>query len=692
MAAAQRARLAAGAAALGLSVAVVVVLVAALARGTATGPTAPRPPAAARAARPRPARVNTGARSGFCRPAGVLADPVAARAHRARACAAGLRVAGTELLDGAGHRVRLRGVVRSGAEYMCSEGYGIFDGPSGRAEFAPMRAWGIDTVYIGLNEDCWLGINGVPPADAGPNYIAAIRHEVSAAEAAGLYPVVGFFWGDPGGELPHGEDPNGGGQPPLPDADHAPLFFEQLARTFRADPSVVYRLQEEPHPDGGSTDLEAWQCWSQGDVQYRPDSDRPQWDLAPRPVSERPHCSEKGTDDTTAYRTVGMQSLVDIIRGTGARNVIQVPGLAYANMLSCAPVMAASLCGFLDGADGIRVHDTLHPAQLMADVDVYPDSGQDCSAPSCYDTTYGPVADVMPLDAGEVGPNGSMDSATTRFLDWMDARGASYYAWAWDTWGSLVSSYAGTPDAVWGAAFRARVSGQQATGPAQPADGITIRQVVPAPCANPPTTAISLPGAIAAGDELLLVVAGAGYTGPASTAGRVSDPLNGAWTQLVNTRSQSSGPEAVAYAVYELPRARTAPGGLTVTLTGHWGQSGMSAELIDLGGVAATVATRFDARLQAQSTDLRSPAVSGAAGDLVLGLFGAYSHASDTYGTTGGWRTSLSAWTATGNCAAAAIDWRRAPSAGPVSAAMSVNPAEYHYGGTIVLRPRAAAS
>ena len=64
-----------------------------------------------------------------------------------------------------------------------------------------MVSWKINSVFIGLNEDCWLGINGVKSQYGGQNYINAIKAEVSAAEANGIFPVVGFFWGDPGTEV-----------------------------------------------------------------------------------------------------------------------------------------------------------------------------------------------------------------------------------------------------------------------------------------------------------------------------------------------------------------------------------------------------------------------------------------------------------------------------------------------------------
>ena len=44
----------------------------------------------------------------------------------------------SKMLDAKGNTVVLRGVDRAGTEYMCAQGNGITDGPSGNSEFAPM--------------------------------------------------------------------------------------------------------------------------------------------------------------------------------------------------------------------------------------------------------------------------------------------------------------------------------------------------------------------------------------------------------------------------------------------------------------------------------------------------------------------------------------------------------------------------
>jgi endoglucanase len=382
---------------------------------------------------------------------------------------AGLHVVGDQLQGASGQPIVLHGVDQSGTEYECTEGYGIFDNgaqsltasTSDSTALSVMRSWDINSVFIGLNEDCWLGINGAGiqnwASDSGQHYIDAIKGAVASAESNGIYPVVGFFWGDPGAEVPSGNDPNGGGQPPMPDNSHAPLFWEEVAETFKSDPNVILRLQEEPHPDSNNTDLAAWKCWSQGDVQYSQSSDSSTWGVAPAPVSSVPHCSEKATDGTTSYATVGMQSLVNIIRGTGAENVIQLPGLAYANMAACTPTGSPATCGMLDSADGVRVSDPLSPSQLTADFDMYPDAGQDCDTPTCYTDTLAPVQAAMPIDLGEIGASNGQDHQANVLLDWMDSLHQSYYAWAWDTWSDLIAGYSGTPDAPWGTSYRSRL-------------------------------------------------------------------------------------------------------------------------------------------------------------------------------------------------------------------------------------------
>jgi endoglucanase len=78
------------------------------------------------------------------------------------ASALAVHVQNNHLVDANGNLLRLYGVNRSGSEYACQQGWGIFDGPSDDASIAAIKAWHVNAVRVPLNEDCWLGIN-LPP-------------------------------------------------------------------------------------------------------------------------------------------------------------------------------------------------------------------------------------------------------------------------------------------------------------------------------------------------------------------------------------------------------------------------------------------------------------------------------------------------------------------------------------------------
>jgi|GEM_PF-5965821 len=343
----------------------------------------------------------------------------------------GVTVSGNQTLKD-GQPFIMRGVNRSGSEYMCRTSASFFDGPNGTddsAQIAAMKTWGINTVNIPFNEDCWLGINGA--AYGGTSYQNTMKTYVSQLEANGITPVLALFWTAPGSQLASGHGT-------MPDADHTPTMWQSVANTFKTDPYVVFRIDEEPHPGGGDSSNAAWDCWKNGDVQYAADGTL-------TPVSQVAHCSE-------SFKTIGMQSMINIIRGTGATNVIQVPGIAWSNYFR----------NFLNPT--YKVSDTLNPAQLMAAADIYP-IGNGCDSGTCntsdYDTYLAPIAAAMPLVSGEIGPDVNMASTNMAPVDslltWLDQHNAGYMAWVWDNWGEtddLISAYPGTVKSPWGTDFK----------------------------------------------------------------------------------------------------------------------------------------------------------------------------------------------------------------------------------------------
>jgi endoglucanase len=299
-----------------------------------------------------------------------------------------ISVSGDQLVDGSGNPIRLLGVNRSGTEYACIQGWGIFDGPNDATSVAAMAAWHINAVRVPLNEDCWLDINGVAPTYSGATYQSAIRSYVNLLHQYGLYAILDLHWNAPGSN-------KATGQQVMPDADHAGAFWASVASFFRSDPAVLLDLYNEPH------DV-SWSCWLNG-------------------------CSSPG------WSTAGMQSLVDAVRSSGATQPIMIGGLAWANDLG-----------------GWLANQPVDPAHAL--VASFHNYNFNVCSPACWDSTVAPLATKVPVVTGEMGENDCQHSYIDQYMSWADSHGISYLGWTWDTWDcsngpALITDYAGTPTA-----------------------------------------------------------------------------------------------------------------------------------------------------------------------------------------------------------------------------------------------------
>ena len=321
-----------------------------------------------------------------------------------------IHVAGNQLADAYGNAVQLRGVNRSGTEYACVQGWGIFDGPSDAASVQAMAAWHINAVRVPLNEDCWLGINGVSAAFGGVAYQQAVEQYVALLHQAGLLAILDLHWAAPG-------TTRATGQLPMADADHAPAFWSSVATAFKTDASVVFDLFNEPYLDtGNAVTSDPWACWLNG-------------------------CTvDAGNGVSAAWTSAGMQTLLNAVRGTGATQPVIAGGLAWSNDLS-----------------GWLAHRPADPTgQLAASLHMY--QFNSCGNESCWVSHVAPVAAAVPVVTGELGETDCAGGFISAYMGWADSNAVSYVGWTWDTWDcrigpALITDYAGTPTAF-GAAFR----------------------------------------------------------------------------------------------------------------------------------------------------------------------------------------------------------------------------------------------
>jgi endoglucanase len=308
-----------------------------------------------------------------------------------------LHVNGNQLVDPAGHTVVLHGVDRSGGEFMCVQNAGIFQGPTDADSVRAIKSWRTNAVRLPLNEDCWLGINGVPAAYSGAAYRQAVADYVALLNAYGLYAILDLHWNAPGADLAAGPQP-------MPDADHAVDFWSQVANAFKNHPGVIFDPYNEPYPDSNQDTVAAWTCWRDG-----------------------------GSCPGVTFATAGMQTLVDAIRGAGAKNVIALEGVQFGNTLT----------GWLS----YRPSDPQN--NLVGSWHTYEWAW--CVTVACYENNVGALAALVPVIAGEVGEDNCDPTWFDTLLSWLDGKGVSYLAWTWNLWGSncntisLISDYAGTP-------------------------------------------------------------------------------------------------------------------------------------------------------------------------------------------------------------------------------------------------------
>ena len=309
-------------------------------------------------------------------------------------------VSGNELVNAAGQPVRLLGVNVTFTDASCVQGYGFPD--PGTTAWA-IASWDVNSVRVLLNEDCWLGINGVSSEYSGAAYQAAVEQFVTALNKAGILAILDLQFSAPGNF-------EATGQWAMPDADHSVTFWSQVASAFASNPSVIFDLFNEPslggtHPSGAD-----WACWLNGCTS----------------TADRTATGGATTSGIT-YTVAGVQQLLDAVRAAGATQPVMVGGLNW----------AGDPCGIADeGGNGgsctwltYEPVDPLH--QLVASFHTY--NWTSCKTLSCWNADLAPLAAIAPVVTGEFGEADCSTNYISQYITWADQHGISYLATSWQT-------------------------------------------------------------------------------------------------------------------------------------------------------------------------------------------------------------------------------------------------------------------
>ncbi len=349
----------------------------------------------------------------------------------------GLHVSGGRIVDGQGNTVQLHGANETGSQTNCayqaggsaSAGYpGFFDMPPTQAGVNQMLAWKINAVRVPLNEDCWLGINGLPSSGStSSDYQSAIEQFVSLLTGNGLSVIVDLHWAGPG------TDQTGPslGQIPMADADHAVTFWTSVASAFKSNGSVIFDLYNEP----GIAD---WSCWVSG-------------------AAASAKCAQA---NGSSYAVAGMATMLQAVRNAGATNIAILGGLSLSQDFSKwvtsvrsipslpAPLNAISIDNVAASWHAYDFNSAYTQCPSQYNQPAY--SVQSCATAQQFATSSG-IADVLsagfPVVVGEMAISAFSTSTASKFssaqltvlqnwldglMTYMEGQQQGYFAWSWD--------------------------------------------------------------------------------------------------------------------------------------------------------------------------------------------------------------------------------------------------------------------
>ncbi|HLX56353.1 MAG TPA: cellulase family glycosylhydrolase [Ktedonobacteraceae bacterium] len=302
------------------------------------------------------------------------------------------------------------GIGRDGLEFTCTGGF--FDaqhlaymGPG--TSTSGNTYWFANTVRLPLAQNIWL--KGIANQCSAAQYQNTVKSVVDTLTAMHLNVILDLQWTDANGQA------RGGGAFQMTDNESL-TFWRQIASIYSRYSNVLFEAFNEPHPA-------SWTCWLSGCPVVNDNT-----------YVGACHCKTPYT-----YQGVGMQALVNAIRGTGANNLILVAGMDFGYDLS--QVLDSNQVSILSGSN--IVYDT-HP---------YPYAEKQ---PANWDASFGFLTSTYPVMSAESGEYDCQSGYMSQLISYFDAHSMGWVAWAWYAVGTanvsnecgypqLISDFTGTP-------------------------------------------------------------------------------------------------------------------------------------------------------------------------------------------------------------------------------------------------------
>jgi len=284
-----------------------------------------------------------------------------------------LHTQGTKVLDANGKPVWLYGVNIASLEWR-NDGDHVEESVN-RA----ITEWKVNLIRLPLAQDRWFG-KMTNPTNSAADYRAIVDKLVEVCAASRVYIDLELHWSDcglwvnEGGRL---------GQHVMPDR-HSLDFWNDVATRYKNHPNVIFGVYNEPH------DV-PWNVWRDGGM-----------------ITDVP--AQQNRDQTrTPYEAVGMQTLCEAVRSTGAKNLVTVSGLDWGYDLS-----------------GVMQGHAIQGRNIVYETHPYANKTN-------WDKCFGAVSEKYPVYVGEWGFSGNRTNNLEYARNLMDfVRQHNLHWTAWD--------------------------------------------------------------------------------------------------------------------------------------------------------------------------------------------------------------------------------------------------------------------